>query len=274
MKIRFDGKIVVIIGGSTGIGQATVRAFAASGGTVIFTGIEPESEIDLNNYGENVDRLEYCRLDNTDEAAVKAFAEHVDKKYGGVDILHNNAGILIAHVLHECSTEEWKRTMDINVTGMYFSSKYFLPQMMRKGGGAVVNTASMSGLVADSTYCAYNTSKGAVANLTRNMALDYAPYHIRVNAVAPGSIMTQMCEKIADKVGGMEILKLGEADVYPIGRNGYPEEVANCVLFLASEQASFVTGHNLVVDGGITVNSGAQRHWDRIREEYERTHQG
>lgn len=265
MDIRFDGKVVVVIGGSTGIGAATGKAFVNSGGTVIFTGIERPEDVSMEGYGN----AEYYRLDVTDAAAVEAFAAYIDEKYNGVDVLFNNAGILIAHRCHECTIEEWDATMNIDVKGVFLCSKYFIPQMLRKGKGAIVNTSSMSGLVADMDYFSYNAAKGAVANMTRNMAIDYARDGIRVNAVAPGSIKTQMYFRAADRVGGQGVLDYGMLDCYPIGRNGYPEEVAACVLFLASDYASFVTGHNLVVDGGITANTGAQRNWKRMKREYE-----
>jgi dihydroanticapsin dehydrogenase len=264
MDLRFDGKIVVVTGASSGIGKATALEFIASGATVIFTGIEKPEDVALKDYSG----AEYYRLDVTKEEEVAAFAKYVDEKYGGVDVLHNNAGILVPHVLHECTTEEYDLTMAVNAKGVYLVSKYFITQMMRKGGGAIVNTCSMSGLFADRDYFSYNASKGAVANMTRNMALDYAKYNIRVNAVNPGAIKTTMYFRSAERVGGLGVLDLGQADVYPIGRNGYPEEVAACVVFLASDRASFVTGHNLVVDGGITVNTGAQRNWERMRREY------
>jgi NAD(P)-dependent dehydrogenase (short-subunit alcohol dehydrogenase family) len=268
MDVRFDGKIVVITGASSGIGKATALEFIASGATVIFTGVEKPEDVVLRDYSG----AEYYRLDVTREEEVAAFAKHVDEKYGGADVLHNNAGILIPHALHECSTEEYDLTMAVNTRGVYLVSKYFITQMMRKGGGAIVNTCSMSGLVADMNYFSYNASKGAVANMTRSMAIDYAPYNIRVNAVNPGSIKTDMYFRSAERVGGLDVLDFGMADEYPIGRNGYPEEVAACVLFLASDRASFVTGHNMVVDGGITANSGAQRKWDRIKREYQEQH--
>ena len=265
MDIRFDGKVVVVIGGSSGIGKTTVKAFVDSGGVVIFTGLEAAETIKLSEFGAQ----EYCQLDVTDEEAVQGFAEYIDTQYGGADVLFNNAGILIAHMLHECSSEEWDNTMNINVKGVFLCSKYIIPQMMRKGCGAIVNTSSMSGLQADHGFCSYNTSKGAVANLTRNMAIDYAKHGIRVNAVNPGSIKTPMYYSFADEVGGVDVLDFGTADVYPLERVGLPEDVAACVLFLASEQAAFVTGHNLVVDGGITAHTGAQHHWERVRRELE-----
>jgi len=266
MDIRFDGKLVVVIGGSTGIGEATVKLFLESGGQVIFTGIEEEKDIDLHKYPDELfDLVEYKRLDISKEEEVKKFTSYVNEKYGGCDVLFNNAGILKTNILHETPTEEWLRTMDVNVNGYYYTSKYFIPQMIKKGGGVIINTSSMSGLQADYTFCAYNASKGAVANLTRNMALDYAQYNIRVNAVAPGVIRTPMHYKFAEVVGGADILDFGDALVYPMGRNGLPEEVANAVLFLASDKASFITGINLVVDGGITAHTGGQHNWEMVK---------
>ena len=269
MDIRFDNKVVVVTGGSSGIGMATAKEFLAAGARVIFTGVEKPEDIKLSEYC-NDGRVEYYRLDVTSEEEIAAFAKHVDEKYGGVDVLHNNAGILIApsNVIHECTTEEFDRTMAVNTRGVFLVSRYFITQMMRKGGGVIINTCSMSGLVADPNYLAYNTSKGAVANMTRNMAIDYAKYNIRVNAVNPGAIRTQMYTRSGNRVGGIEILDYGMSDVYPMGRCGLPEEVAACVLFLASDRASFVTGHNLVVDGGITASTHAARNWERYRKEY------
>jgi meso-butanediol dehydrogenase/(S,S)-butanediol dehydrogenase/diacetyl reductase len=263
MDLRFDGKTVVVVGGSTGIGKATVREFSQSGGTVVFTGVEPSESINIQTYGA----AEYCRLDVTDEQAVRQFADRIEVKYGGADVLFNNAGILIPHCLHECTSEEWDRSMNVNARGAFLGCKYFIPQMIRKGGGAIVNTSSMSGLFADDGFAGYNASKGAVANLTRSAAVDYAKYGIRVNAVNPGSVRTSMYYNFGAAVGGEEVLERGHAEVYPLGRIGLPEEIAACVLFLASDRASFVTGHNLLVDGGITAHSGAHRHWERVRQE-------
>ena len=266
MEIRFDEKVVVVTGASRGIGKATAKEFAESGATVIATGIESPKEINI----EEIGCTKYVRLDVTDEQEIASFAKYVWEQYGGCDILHNNAGILIPHMLHECTTEEYDSTMAVNARGLYLCSRYFIKQMMEKGGGAIVNTCSMSGLQADPGYFSYNASKGAVANMTRSMALDYAPYHIRVNAVAPGSIKTEMHFRSAESVGGLDVLDYGIGEIYPLGRNGYPEEVAACVLFLASDKASFITGHNLVVDGGLTAGTGAapERQWLRLIREY------
>jgi len=266
MNIRFDNKVVVVVGGSTGIGNATTRLFLESGADVIFCGIEQKETISLDEYksiGPGV--ADYYQLDVTKEEQCKAFAQYIEDSYGKCDVLFNNAGVLIPNLLHKTPTDEWLKTVDINLNGIYYVSKYILPLMIKGGGGSVVNTSSMSGLQADHTFSSYNATKGAVANLTRNMALDYAPYAIRVNAVAPGSIRTSMYLKFADKVGGLDVLDHGNGKVYPLGRVGFPEEVAQAVLFLASDKASFITGTNLVVDGGITAHTGAQHEWADVR---------
>jgi meso-butanediol dehydrogenase/(S,S)-butanediol dehydrogenase/diacetyl reductase len=269
MDIRFDGKTVVITGGSTGIGAATVKVFLQSGANVIFTGIEQEKEVDCKQYASFTGLAEYHQLDVTDESAVTIFAEQVEKRFGGCDILYNNAGILAPHLLHETPSEEWLKTMNVNVNGVFYTSKHFLPQMIKKGGGVIINTSSMSGLLADYSFCSYNASKGAVANMTRNMALDYAKYNIRVNAVAPGSVRTSMYNNFAGLVGGADILDYGTNMVYPLNRIAEPEDIANAVFFLASDKASFITGINLVVDGGITACTGAQHDWDMVKTLYE-----
>lgn len=267
MEVRFDGKTVVVIGGSTGIGLAATKAFLEAGATVYFTGIE-EAEALANFLKEHKEECNYCRLDVTKEKEVKAFARLVEEQTGGADVLFNNAGVLYSGLLHEQTLEEWERIMAVNTTGVFLCCKYFLPQMMQRKKGSIVNTSSMSGLLADYTFGAYNASKAAVANLTRNLALDYAPYKIRVNAVAPGSVKTAMYDQFAKEVGGKEILDAGTNEVYPMGRIATPEEVAHAVLFLASDQASFINGHNLVVDGGLTACTGAQHQWERVRDYY------
>lgn len=264
MDIRFEGRVIVVTGGATGIGQAAARTFAAGGGRVIITGIEPAREVDVKTTGAE----EYRRLDVRSEGDVQRFAAYVEEAYGGADVLCNNAGVLFPHPAHECTAAEWEQTMAVNATGVFLCSKYFLPHMMRKGGGAVVNTCSMSGLFADDAYFAYCASKGAVANMTRSMAVDYARYNIRVNAVNPGSTCTPMHLRMCE-APGLGLVEYGHKDVYPLERIAQPQEVANCIVFLASAEASFVTGHNLLVDGGLTAHTGSQRRWGRIAREYE-----
>ena len=266
MEIRFNEKTVVIIGGSTGIGASTVTSFLKSGAKVIFTGIENKDDIVLSDYSKTRPILaEYYQLDATQEDAVQKFANYVEEQYQGCDVLFNNAGVLYPNMLHKTPTKEWEKTINVNVNGVFLCSKYFIPQMLKKGGGAIINTSSMSGLQADYAFCAYNTSKGAVANLTRNMALDYAKYNIRVNAVAPGSVRTSMYNRFADIAGGSEVLDYGSNMVYPLNRIAEPEDISNAVLFLASDKASFITGINLVIDGGLTAWTGGPHDWEKAR---------
>ncbi len=267
MDIRFDGKTIVVTGGSSGIGKATVMAFAASGGKVVFTGIEPERSIDPSGYHGPGDIVPvYYRLDIRKEEDVRSFAAWIEDNHGGCDVLFNNAGVLDnTQRIHEVPTDAWLDMLDINLNGVFYAAKHFIPQMLKKGRGAIVNTSSISGLFADYNLPVYNASKGAVANLTRNMAIDYVRHGIRINAVAPGSIRTPLYFKFAQGVGGQEFLDLAEELVYPTDRNGNPEEVANAVLFLASDQASFINGVNLVIDGGITAHTGQPRYWDIAR---------
>jgi meso-butanediol dehydrogenase/(S,S)-butanediol dehydrogenase/diacetyl reductase len=139
--------------------------------------------------------------------------------------------------------------------------------MIKKMKGAVVNISSVCGLAGDYDFFAYNASKGAIVNMTRSLALDFAAYNIRVNSVAPAQIRTPMFFKGGERMGGIDIMDAGAKDAYPLGRAGEPEEIAACVLFLASDYASFVTGHNLAADGGVLAHNGNQHQWDRIIKE-------
>jgi meso-butanediol dehydrogenase/(S,S)-butanediol dehydrogenase/diacetyl reductase len=263
MDIRFDKKVVVVTGGSSGIGEVTAKAFVKDGATVIFAGTRELTDAALEGYGG----AEYYKLDVSKEEEVSAFAAYVDERYGGVDILVNNAGINARGNVIDCPTEVWNKVMNVNVTSVFLCCKYFLPQMIKKGKGAVVNISSVCGFAADYDFAAYNASKGAIVNLTRNLALDFAKHNIRVNAVAPAQIRTPMYFRGGERLGGLDIMDACAKDAYPMERAGEPEEIAACVLFLASDFASFVTGHNLVADGGVLAHTGNPHQYDRIIKE-------
>lgn len=195
MDIGIKNKIAVIIGGDSGIGEATVRLFVSEGAFVVFTGINIEKGKVLEKEimdNSKTGKVAYFPSNIVNEDEVKKLADYVKAEWGGCDILFNNAGILLGSKLHETSTSDWQAVMNVNINGYYNTSKYFIPQMIEKGRGAVINTSSVSGLFGDYDCCAYNVSKGAITNMTRAMAIDYAKFNIRVNAVCPSSTRTPM----------------------------------------------------------------------------------
>jgi NAD(P)-dependent dehydrogenase (short-subunit alcohol dehydrogenase family) len=251
----FDNKVVVVTGGALGIGRATALAFAREGGQVTIAdvnaaaGNQTLAEIQaLGTHGHlvvgDLGRASEC------ERVVRETVE----RFGGVDVLFNNVGIqpLDSYQTVEDTTEEmWDRILDVNLKSYFLMSKYALPEMRRRGGGAVINTASVQGLQSQRKVPAYAASKGGVLSLTRQMALDYAAENIRVLAVCPGAIDTEMVRTAARlEPDGMEAALARFGKSHPIGRIGTGQDIANVVLFLASDAASFMTGEYVCVDGG------------------------
>ena len=249
--MQLDGKVALITGGASGIGQATAQLFAREGAAVAVVDIDEAGArtvaraiLDAGGQaialGCDVSQSGDCR--RAVEATVQAFA--------GLDILFNNAGIIRRADVVETAVEEWDRVMAVNVTSVFLMSKYAVPVMVARGGGAIVNTGSGWGLVGGRDAVSYCASKAAVVNMTRAMALDHGPQGIRVNCVCPGDTDTGMLRDEAQQLGADEAQFLAEAADRPLGRIGTPEEIARAVLYLASENSSFVTGTVLVVDGG------------------------
>jgi NAD(P)-dependent dehydrogenase (short-subunit alcohol dehydrogenase family) len=247
--MRFEGKVALVTGGASGIGRASAAAFAREGAMVAVADVAKEG-------GEETVRMIqaaggeglFMRADVSRAAEVERLIEKVVERYGRLDYAHNNAGIGGPLALTaDCAEEDWDRIIEVNLKGVWLCMKYETRQMLKQGSGAIVNTASASGLVGFPGVSAYCASKGGVIQLTKAAALEYAKTRIRVNAVCPGPIRTPMMERLLAERPEVEG---GIIAMQPIGRMGRAEEVAAAVVWLCSEAASYVTGHAMAVDGG------------------------
>lgn len=252
--MRFKGKGVIVTGGASGIGKATAERFLEEGAKVAIIDVSRKSgERALGEFRAKGHAPLLLVGDVTKSADVKRMVREAKRRLGKIDVLFNNAGILVEGTVEQVSEKDWDRIMAINVKGVFLMSKEIIPIMLKQKKGVIVNNASCSGLVGDRNAIAYNTSKGAVVLMTKCLALDYALKNIRVNCVCPGEIDTPMFRQEA-KARGLPVEEYREqlCEYHPIGRLGRPEEVANAVLFLASEEAGFITGIAFSVDGGYT----------------------
>ena len=252
--MSFDGKVVLVTGGSAGIGRAAVLAYARAGARVVIGDINvAEGEETVHAVEEAGGEAAFIRTDVSQRSDVEALVEGAIARFGRLDCAFNNAGVDNRHFpVGELPEAEWDRVIGINLKGMMFCLRYEIPRMVAFGGGAIVNSSSVVGLIGSPVSAAYISSKHGITGLTRSAALDYANKGIRVNAVCPGVIRTAIIEAYLKETPDAAAQLATQA---PMGRMGSPEEVAAAVVWLSSDEASFVNGQTLAIDGGWTAGA-------------------
>jgi NAD(P)-dependent dehydrogenase (short-subunit alcohol dehydrogenase family) len=245
---EFDGKVALVTGGSSGIGKATALAFARAGANVVIASRRvTEGEQTVHEICERGGDAIFVKTDVSKASEVEGLMNQTIEFYGRLDYACNNAGTFVMGRLFELSEEEWDRTINANLKGIWLSLKYQIPIMLQQKGGVIVNMASMSAIIGNPGVSIYSASKGGVVALSQSAAIEYAASGIRINAISPGVISTPMVDDIPTPL--LEDIQ----SKHPIGRLGKPEEIADAVVWLCSDKASFVTGHNMVIDGGYTA---------------------
>ncbi|MDT4945315.1 MAG: hypothetical protein QOH14_2048 [Pseudonocardiales bacterium] len=260
MSARLNGKVAIVTGAGAGIGAAAARRFASEGATVmcadVAAGRAEETATAIRDAGGQAGAV---GVDVADSEQVRSLVERTVAQYGRIDVLYANAGVGGVGTAVDTDEAEWNRVISINLTGLWLTCKYVLPHMVAAGSGSIVNQASIGGMRGVPAVAAYAAAKAGVIGLTRQMALDYGPSGVRVNAIAPGTVPTQLVQGIwAAGAGLVAADSLDErieraAALYPLRRVGIPEDIANLALFLASDEAGWVTGAVYVIDGGKTA---------------------
>ncbi len=249
---RLEGKVCIVTGAASGIGAASARRFAEEGAVVVgFDLGDPVGE-DWPKATELAAGHHYAKGDVREEAALQSLASETLERFGRIDVLMNAAGVAGGGPVHLLEAEGWDQCMDINLKGTYLACRAVLPSMLEHEGGSIINVASIEGIEGFEGGSVYNASKGGVVLLTKNMAMDYGRKGIRVNAICPGFIETPLLDSVFG-IEGVGHIAEGIKAAHQLGRFGKPVEIANGALFLASDEASFVSGHSLVIDGGFTA---------------------
>lgn len=251
MGDRLAGKVCIVTGAGSGIGRASAIRFAEEGARV--TCVDVNEEAVRSTAAEIGEGAFATAADVSDDAQVRAYTDGTVERWGKLDVVFNNAGVNLPTVFHEATDELIQRTLDVNVKGPIFGSRAAIPHMLEAGGGSIINTSSVNGLVAEPYLSIYAASKGAIVMLSRGIALDYAKRKIRCNALCPGWVDTPINYAHAEMLGGLDKVYASIDSFQPIGRPGEPREIANVALFLASDEASFVTGSVIVADGAMTA---------------------
>jgi NAD(P)-dependent dehydrogenase (short-subunit alcohol dehydrogenase family) len=248
---RLEGKVCIVTGAGSGIGRATAIRFAEEGARV--TCVDVDAEAVRGTVDEIGKEARPAPADVSDPGQVARYTDQTVERWGSLDVVFNNAGVNLPGVFHEQTDEVIDRTLAVNVKGVMHGCRAAIPHMLRSGGGSIINTSSVNGLVAEPFLAVYAASKGAVIMFSKGVALDYVKQGIRCNAIAPGWVDTPINYAHAELLGGLDKVYASIDSFQPIGRPGDPREIANCALFLASDESSFVTGSVLVADGAMTA---------------------
>lgn len=253
---RVQNKVAVVTGGALGIGEATCRLLAQEGARVAVTDIQDEpGQAVVEQIQRQGGTAQYWHLDVVNEEQVQQVMTEVEASFGSLDVLVNNAGIAgTDKPTHELTQQEWEQVININVTGVFLCTKHALPAMRRAGGGSIVNLSSIYGIISAPDIPPYHASKGAVRSMTKTDALLYAGDRIRVNSVHPGFIWTPLVEDLANRSAeGPEAFRQRLTEAHPVGHPGEPDDIGWGIVYLASDESKFVTGSELVIDGGYTA---------------------
>lgn len=252
--MRLAGKVAIVTGGGSGIGRATALLFAQEGARVVVADYAPEGGQETVRMVQQHDgEALFVETDVSKADDIQRLVQTTVNAYGRIDILFNNAAVTIPASVVEATEEVWDKTLDIDLKGVFLLSKYAIPHLIEGGGGSVINMASMCGLVASPNQAPYSAAKGGVVALTRQMAIDYARYNIRVNGIAPSEVRTPMFLGFINRAPDPEKKMQELVARIPMGRVAEPEEIARVALFLASDDSSYITGVTLPVDGGLTA---------------------
>lgn len=253
---RLDGKTCIVTGGAKGIGKATCLRLAEEGARVAITDIDDEDGKRLRDeIGRKGGTARYWHLDVTDEDAVDRVFGEVADRFGGIDVVVNNAGIAgVNKPTDQITSGEWQQVMDVNVNGVFYCTRAAIPHMRKRGGGSVVNLSSIYGIIGAPDVPPYHASKGAVREMSKTDAMLYAKEGIRVNSVHPGFIWTPLVQAMAEaSEEGSKAFRAHLDELHPVGHVGEPEDIAAGIAYLASDDAKFMTGSELVIDGGYTA---------------------
>ena len=259
MTQRFEGRVVLVTGGASGIGAATVRRLASEGARVMVA--DRDETLGKEIAAELGERGAFHQVDVSQLDQVEEMVQSTVDQFGRLDVLFNNAGIGAFGETPDLDPDTWHQVIAVDLHSIFYGCRAAIPHLRAAGGGAIVNTASISGVGGDYGFAAYTAAKGAVINYTRTLAIDHARENIRVNAVSPGAIDTALSKMLITQP---DILEDYLASI-PIGRVGQAEEIAGVVAFLASDDASYLTGQNIVVDGGLTCHTGQPNFTSHIR---------